>query len=185
MIMVDKINNFLVRLDKKQFYLYLGSLIGSLVLVCGLIFYFLVGSLQELDQQMEKINNTRSDIQQLLTRLARVKQQQVEVDALLAKDPNFKIRSYVNDLMAQLNLEHTLKAIPRYWEQKLERGYVEQLLDVSFANLNMSQLCAFMNEIEKNPRVYTKKIEIIKSERGPTIDVNSTIATVQPKAEET
>ena len=110
-----------------------------------------------------------------------VKKQRQDVNTLLEKDKDFRIKGYFNDLLEYLNISGN-KIKSEISEEDLDNEYTEIKLEAHLINLNTRDLCNLLNEIEKSERVYTKELEIFHFPKKPTtIEVNLTIATLQPK----
>lgn len=54
-------------------------------------------------------------------------------------------------------------------------------LTAKFENMSMQDLTHLLEELEKNPRIATERLEITKKQK--TIDVGLTISTLLPKTE--
>lgn len=187
MKIVDKIFDFIRSLDEKQFLKYTYITIGSIVLVTGLITYRHFSKIDSLKKELNKINIARQEAQIILTKDVEVKRQKAIVDEILEEGKTFYILDYFNSVINQLGLNANIKVAPEPTTSELEtlraQGYLEVRLPIKLTDLNMKQLVDLIEEFEKNERIYTKSLEIIKSPKTPTIDVEIVIATLQPKTE--
>ena len=183
MQVMQYIKDFIRNLDEREFLRYLAVVLGSLVLVLGFLIFFNSSKVNSLQLRLKRINKQREETREILQKHAIVKQQQAEVDAILAKDPTFKIKEYFTGIVAELNLiQNNTKQAEVSEPQDLDNGYSEVKLNAGFTDLNMKQLCELLYKIEQNERIYTKEIVITKSLKTPTIDVTLVVATLQPKA---
>lgn len=175
--------NFIRNLEEREFYRYLAIVLGVLVLVLGILIYTNYSTVSGLELKLKRINKQREDTREILQKHETVKQQQAEVDAILAKDPTFKIKEYFTATVAELNLgQQNTKQAEVSEPQDLDNGYSEIKLNAGFTDLNMKQLCELLYKVEQNERIYTKELIITKALKTPTIDVTLVIATLQPKA---
>lgn len=182
MELVNRLRLAIEGLERKDFYKYLIIIMAIIVVLMGLTIYWHYSSMSDLRNQIDSVNVAREkDVRSLLKRMNNVKQQRGRVKGILAKEQNFKIAGYFNDLLVQQGLidnrieESTSEVV-------VNNDNVEIALRVRFSGMTMKQLCELLDIIEKKERIYVKNLEIIKSVKIPeTIDVNMTIATLQPK----
>ena len=159
------------------------ALFAAIFLFSGIIIYRYYSSVSTLKKKIVYINNKRREVKELLERYEIVKQQQEEVDVLLAKDKDFKIGGYFNTVMKQVGVEKNKTREPETSSEELDNEYTEIKLYASFSNINTQKLTELLDTLEQNERIYTKELEIYKPNQGPTINVNLLIATLEPKIE--
>ncbi len=179
---LDRIQNTLNSLDTKKFYQYLAVSLGIIALLAGGIVFQYYRSMSVLKKRVKRVNQYRLQAQEILERAQEVVEQREEVDELLAKDTDFKIGGYFKNVLAKLQLAQKEKMETT---QTLEREdeYIEHSLSAKFVDMNMKDLTLLLEEIEGNPRIYTRELEIKRSEKTPgTIDVTLVIATLLPTA---
>lgn len=184
---IDKSKNFILSLDEKSFKRYIYVLISIVLVLVGLIFYRHYSKIGRLRKELQTINRSREEAQVILTKDVQVKKQKKIVDEILEKGKNFKILQYFDSITDLLRLSNNVKdkkVSVNELENLRTKEYSEVKLDASLTGIDMKQLVELLNEFEKNERIYTKNLEIIKSSRVPALDVNITIATLQPKTEE-
>ncbi|MBI2775546.1 hypothetical protein HYX58_06055 [Candidatus Dependentiae bacterium] len=174
-------------IDEKQFRYYVLAAFGVIFLIAGIIVYRYYSTLGTLRKKTIEINRKREQVSELLGRYEMVKKQQAEVDAILAKDKDFKIGGYFNDLVLKFGLASNKTREPETSRETLDNGYTEVKLYASFTNMTTKQVAELLDAIEQTDRVYTKEVEMYKQTgngNGQTINVNLLIATIEPKAEE-
>lgn len=168
-------------LERKEFYRYLGIFLGIfLLLVVAAIFQY-TRTINKYRKQISYVNTMRDEVRSILSKHEQIERQRKEVDAILSEEEDFNIVGYIEDIINKLGLganfkERTPSSIER------EDNYREDMVKVALVDMNMRQLAELLNEIENNPRIFTTELEIIKSKKTPTIEVNLTIATLHPKA---
>lgn len=180
---LDQVREYIQHLDAKQFQRYLIALFTALFLFSSFTIYRYYRSVSTLKKKIVYINTKRKEVKELLERFEIVKRQQEEVDALLAKDKDFKIGGYFNTVMTQVGVAQNKTREPETSSEELDNGYTEIKLYASFSNMNMQNLTKLLDTLEQNERIYTKELEIYKPNQGPTINVNLLIATLEPKLE--
>ncbi|MFC1845704.1 hypothetical protein ACFLX2_01100 [Candidatus Dependentiae bacterium] len=182
MEMVNRLRLALEGLDRKDFYKYLMIVLGVIVLLMGIVVFRHYRKVNDLTADIDRVNAVREDdVSVILRRMETVKNQRDQVNDILARERDFKIAGYFNELLSEQNL------VDKKTEESTSVAdlgdYREFILNARFDKMKMQQLCELLDEIEKKERVYAKSLEIIRSTKSPrTIEVNLTIATLQPKA---
>lgn len=177
------IQTYIDNLDKKEFRNYLLIFFSVLILLLGLILFQYHRSVNSLKSRMTTINKTRSKVRDLVTRYELVKKQQVEVNAILAKEKDFKINQYFEQLLSKLHLtSYKTQDVETVSEEVLD-GYTEWTLYAQLNGINTRQMAELLHAIELEERLYTKALEIEQAPQGRTINIKLTIATLEPKAE--
>jgi len=179
---INKLRLKIEGLERKDFYKYLIIVLVVMVTVMGFFLFRYYSNVWSLRDRLEDINETREvTVKSILKRMNKVEQQRKHVNDVLAKEKDFKISWYFNDLLKKQNLLDK-KMTERSSEVTLSNNYTELILTAQLSGMNMRELCELLEKIEKNERVYAKSLEIIRSTKAPkTIEVNVTIATLQPK----
>lgn len=180
--LVQKITNYIDSLSTKKRYLFIGIFIGALFALHAMIIFWHYSTIQHLKNQIDEINEQREErVQDIVTRTNHVRKQREEVDALLAKDPDFKLGGYINDLLAELRLTNN-KESETTSQTEREEKYLETILTMKLVDLNTQQLTELLEKMENNPRITINSLEIAKSKKKPdTIEALFTLATLQPK----
>ena len=139
-----------------------------------------------LQRKIGSINSYRSEVLDVLEKASLVHQQKLMVEETLAKNPDFKIAGYFLQLLTKLKIRDKEDGAMDINTTDLEENYRKSELNAKFGNMTMKELTELLQEIEKNPRIATDRIDITKSKNKPkTIDVNLTISTLLPKIEST
>jgi hypothetical protein len=185
MDILHKIQTYLDSLEEKRFYQYLmGSIAVILLLIAGILFQY-YRKVSYLKSEINRINEERANIRTILEKALLVKKEQKEIDAILAKDENFKIAGYFEDLLSKLGLADKKASDVQVTTPSREGKYQENILQAKFTSMTMKDLTELLQEIELNKRVFTKELDITISQKKPgTIDVTLTIATLEPKPKE-
>lgn len=177
MIFLEKFETIIEQFDEKKWYTFLGVFLGGVASLILLTTFYYFWDVSDLKKQINVLNESREEVQKILTRAQYVQGQRQEVDAMLAKERDFKLAGYITNVLTKLGLRETMMQDSRV---DREGGkYQEVIVELTLDDLNMRQLTEFLNEIGKNRRVYTKKLDIIKSKKTPnTLEVNITLATL-------
>ncbi len=178
---LTSIRNIIQDLDKKEFQRYLMIFFGIFYALIALLLYFQKRQMWNLEAKLKRVNQQRDEVRSILQEHALINQQRAAVDAILAKDKNFKLPQYFDLLTKHLGLFGYMSKEPVVSEHDLNNGYDEVQLDSAFKDLDIKQVTDLLYKIEQNDRVYTKEIALAKSPKAPKLDVSLVIATLQPK----
>lgn len=181
---LEPVRSFINKLDLKTFYIYLiGYSVGCIILSVLIIFYY-YRSVGLLQKKIKNIESYKEEVQEILEKNALIKQQQVIVEEMLTKDPNFKIAETFGKFLAELNLTEKEDERREINITDLEENYRKIELSAKFEDMTMRDLTLLLEKIEQNPRIATNRLEITKSKKKPkTIEVSLTISTLLPKIE--
>jgi hypothetical protein len=184
MAVLDQIQEYIEQLTTKQFKQFMIIIFSCSFLVSTFIVYRYYRNIHMLKNKIEEINKKRAEVRNILERFEIVKRQKAAVDNLLAKDKGFKILGYFNDkIIPKVGIEANKTREPATSSEELDNGYTEIRLDASFSKMNTQKLTELLDALEQNERIYTKDLEIYKPDQGPTINVNLSIATLEPTIE--
>lgn len=182
MELIDKIYTYISDLDEKRFYQYLIGFLCAVGLLMLLIMFQYYRSVSSLKSEIAQINDARKQARTILDKGQIVKKEQREIDAIIAKDENFKIGQYFEDLLAKQGLSNKVLKDSEVTSPEREGKYSESVLTAKFSGMTMKELTELLQELELNRRVFTKVLEITASQKPPnSIDVTLTIATLEPK----
>jgi uncharacterized membrane protein YhiD involved in acid resistance len=178
---ITTIKNFIQELDRKEFKRYMMIGFAIFCVLIGLLIFMQKRKISNLESKLRRINQQRDEVRSILQEHALINQQRAAVDAILAKDKNFKITQYFDNLVKELGLTRFMTKEPTPDERDLNNGYDEIQLDATFKDMDMRQVTELLYKIEQNDRVYTKELALIKPPKSSKLDVSITIATLQPK----
>ncbi|MCF7900379.1 hypothetical protein K9K77_02615 [Candidatus Babeliales bacterium] len=183
MIIFESLKDSLATIQKTDFYKYIAIIGGSILVLLCVIFYYYHITTSDLLKKINSINAKRKDTQLVLKRLKKVEQQSQEVNELLEKEPNFKIKNFFDTAIQQHKLENKLKiAAADISSEIIHKKYTERKLTAQFKQISTQELCEFLQTIEQKARIYTKELIITKT-KGASLDVMLTIATLTPQRE--
>lgn len=179
---IEQVQTFFATMSKKDFQRAMLAGAATLTLLLSFFVYRYIATVSKLKKEIANINRLRSqDVEDVLTRYELVKKQQTEVETILAKDPTFKIKEFLDTVMNKVNIVQYKAKEPQFSQQDLENGYTENQLYASFANVTTQHVCELLYALEQNERVYIKQVELYKTDLNKTINANITIATLQAK----
>ena len=184
MALLDNIRTFISSIEIKTFYYYILGYIFACVLLFGVTIFYYYRSTNALYKKIKNINSSREEVLVILEGAAQVKQQRTVVEDILSKDIDFKIAGYFIELLSDLQLTNKATKTGEVIPIDLENNYRKNELSTQFEDMTMQDLTRLLQEIEKNPRIVTDRLEITKSKKTPkTIEVSLTISTLLPKVE--
>lgn len=181
---LNKIQAYINSLDSKRFQQYIGALFGIIFVLISIIIFNYYRTIHRLKSEISTINDMRLEAQSILEKAQLVKKEQREIDAILAKEENFKIAGYFEDLLSRLGFAK--KKLSQEINTAVKEGnYQESILQAKFTAMTMKDVTELLQEIEANKRVFTKELDLTASRNRPgTLDVTLTIATLEPKPKE-
>ncbi|MGZ6250486.1 MAG: hypothetical protein ACXWL2_00500 [Candidatus Chromulinivorax sp.] len=175
---LESFKDFIANLSFTEFIKLIAVYAVIFLCISGFLLYRHFDALAHVEQKMAALNKARQDIQMILTEYEYIKNKKNEVDALLAKDKNFYLQKYYQDLIQQVNInnESSSKLSTQTWPN----GYIEESLQIVLSAITMQKLCEFLQKLQETPRVFVKNIDIIKGNVEKKINVNMSIATLKP-----
>lgn len=181
MDVLKKIDDVLSSIDSQDFYKYMGAVLAGVTILLALVSWRYYSTTRYYLAEIQGINEQReTKVKTLFESNERVIAEQKQVDALLDKDPNFKIRQHFDEIVQQLGLAS--KRVTDSISPVERENYRESVLTVSFAGMNMQELCELLQALERVQRIFSKSIDIQRSKKIPdAIDVTLVIATLLPK----
>jgi hypothetical protein len=181
MVLFDRIRDFFASLEERTFYYYISAFLGIIILFSAGLIYYKYDSTADLINDLESINEERETVvKPLLSKAARIKNKQKEINAMLSKDKAFKIGGAFKDICDKIHLTPS-RTQPPTQSDFVDDKYQESVLVTEFTNISMKELLDILKAIEEVERIYTKQLDINKSKNDSTIDIKLTIATLLPK----
>ncbi len=187
MVLLDKIRSFFDTTETTTFYYYVAGYLSVCFVLSGVIVFYYYKNANNLQKQIKRLNITREEtVRTILEAAASIEQQRTAVEEVLSQNPDFKIAGYFKDLLFKLNLKNKeVQEAESTTTTEREDNYRETELNAKFENMNMKELTELLQAIEQNPRLSTKRLEIMKAKKNlKTIDVQITITTLLPKTTE-
>jgi hypothetical protein len=182
MEILNQIRAQIERFEQKEFYTHVGAFFGIIVaLIVGILYYY-YSSVFSLQKKLKRVNSKREEAQRVVKKLNIVKKQKDEVETLLAADKSFKIKSFFDDTIKQLNIANKQRREAEVSEEVVQKKYLELKITAQFRALSMEQLSKLIDALEKKSRIYTKELSITKV-GGASIDVTLTIATLKQQSD--
>ncbi len=183
MKILEPLEQSIAQLDAKTFRNYLIAFFVLLTLILGLILYRYYSSVSYIHKNIRRVNEERELVKDIALRYERVKEQQRLVEALVKKNPGFKILDYFNTILNQHRIMNNLVRKPETRKTDLDTGHTEVTLLANLSGLNMKTIAELLDTLERNERINTKEVEITKPANGRTVNLNLTIATIEPASQ--
>jgi hypothetical protein len=179
---ITSLCNAVIALDRRSFYRYLGITLGIFFCIIGLLVYSHYASTTYLRGRLKRVNQQRETIRTVLQENEEVIRSKDAVDAILAQEPNFKIKDIFERTLKTLNMPQLLNRGVEISENDLANGYTEIKLAASFSGMDMKQVCELLYNIKQNIRIYTKELKLIKDQKTNLLDVTLIIGTLEPRS---
>ncbi len=185
MNILTSLKNYIDNWDQKEFRNYILIAFGVLIALMGLIVFLYYRNISSLRSRIAIVNKHRVAVRELVSRYDLVKKLQVGVDAILAKEKDFKISQYFDQLLQKLGLmSNKTQDVETMSQEVLDGYYTEWTLYANLTNMNTKKMSELLHAIELEERIYTKDVEVERSTTNPNaINVKLTIATLEPKVE--
>ena len=173
--------DFVTNLDRTQYMRYMLIGLCCILFASGGIVIQYYRSTGAIKKRIGRLNQYREQTQEILQRAHDVAAQRNSVNELLAEDIDFKIGGYFNELINSLNLSNKKKGIDTLQTIERDDSYLEQNVTAKFVDMNMKELATLLVELQNNPRIFVRELEIKRAEKIPgTIEVTLIIATLLP-----
>lgn len=184
MVLLEQIKSFFNTTETKTFYYYILGYVIACTLLFGVTIFYYYHSTNKLYRKIKTINSSREEeVRVILEESARVKQEQIRMEDILSKDPDFKIAGYFEELLSKLGIKDKRISFEA-GRSDLEGNYVKSELSAKFEDMTMQELTELLQDLDQKERIATERLEITKSRKKPkTIEVNLTISTLLPKTE--
>jgi hypothetical protein len=184
MSMFTSLKNYIDAWDQKEFRNYTTIAFGIVLLLLASILFLYYRNVSYIRSRTAAINKQRLAVRELVSRYDLVKKQQVGVDAILAKEKDFKISQYFEQLLQKLGLTANKTQDVETMSEEVLDGYTEWTLYAHLTNMNTKKMSELLHAIELEERIYTKEVEVERSTTNPNaLNVKLTIATLEPKVE--
>ena len=173
---------FLDELETKTYYRAVAVGAAAIACIFMILFYWHAGKIASLEKELKNINRNRERVREILAQHERVKNQKYAVAEILASERTFKIKDSFSRILSETHLENRLSKETEISESpEITSEYKEIKLNANFRNITMQELVNLLSIIEKNNRIYTKELDILKASESAKIDVNLIIATLLEK----
>ena len=181
MELFSPIRDFLRQADDRELYTYGGIMAGVLCVLFGLLIYFHYRNVSWYTNEFKKLDKLRTTTRSILQDAKLPKLQQQQVDAILAQDKNFRIVQAYQTILKEENLSDPKRvdlSVPTTGESI--SGKTEVIITSTLRGLSMKEVTDFLVHIAQIPQLYTKDITINKVPGQSTVDVDITVATLEP-----
>ncbi|MBA3954986.1 hypothetical protein H0X48_06735 [Candidatus Dependentiae bacterium] len=182
---LNKLKHTLKTADTRELFIYAGSFIAALSIVLSFAFYFHLKRVNYYTQQLSTLDKQRKEARNLLSRYKLVNQRQTEVEDILNQDPSFRIEPIYANLIQKLGLTFNQPEAPTSDNGETVKGKTERILKSRLITMSMKQLTDLLSAIADIPQLYPQALEITKIPNARAVNVDLTIATLQPTSPST
>lgn len=181
---LESIRTRLENADEKELYSYYGIIGGALFFLFALLVYNHYSRVSWYKFELNKINTQRNLTRQILRNAKLVKAQQQQVEEILAQDKDFRIGEAYQTIIRTGNFASKLvdQSAPTTGESI--NGKTEVQVIAKLKNLSMKEVTDLLAMIASVPQLYTKEVSIQKPHGKSTVDLDITVATLEPSSEE-
>jgi len=184
MQILDSLRDKIKYADDKELYQYVGIFSGITCVTFALLLYLHYSRVSWHTGQLKQLNSWRTQTRQILSDAKMVKLQQEEVEEILAKDKDFRIGQAYQAIVRSANLTSKVvdQSIPTTGESI--SGKTEVLVTSQLRGLSMKEVTDFLVLIAQVPQLYTKELTIKRTPGRSMVDVDITVATLEPSSPE-
>lgn len=177
---IDPVRKFIESKDQKEFFKYAVIAIGIIVALAIAIVWWSHIYIASAEEMIQDINNQREQVKKILTKHTYLEKEEREINAFIAKNPDFTILGYITQLLNQFGLTSNIPL-----EENISAGvgtntYAEIISHVEIVDTDMQTVAKLFQEIEKEKRVSIKSIEITRA-KPTTVTVRLEIASLRKK----
>lgn len=184
MALLTRIREFIKSLDERDLYFYMGGFFGACLLLFGLVIYFHYSRVSRYATDLKRLDTQRGQTRKVLSNYKTVNLQQARVEELLAENKNFRIGEAYQSIINKLRLGVHQQEQPTPTTGETVSGKTEVLLHTHLDRISMKQLTDLLSEIANIIQMYPKDLVIKKTPNAQAVDVDLTIATLEPAAAE-
>lgn len=180
MELLNRIKDFIRALEDRDLYIYIASYLAILMLLLMLLIYFHYSKVSSYNEQLKKIDTQRAQTKKILTDYKAVNLQAARVEDILAENKNFRIGEAYQGIINRLGLGSNQTEMPTPAAGETVSGKTEVVLNTHLNGITMKQLTDLLSEIANVNQMYPKDLVIKKTPNSQTVDVDLTIATLEP-----
>lgn len=181
---LDKIIDSIKSLEDRDFYTYAGLGFGAFFLALSLLIYVHYSKVTKYQNELKRIDVMRQKTKQILSNYKVVTAQKEKVEDILAQNKDFRIGEAYQFIVNKVGLTSRLVDQTAPTTGEVVSGKTEVLVRSHFAGLNMKQVTDLLSEIADVPQLYVKDLVIKKTPNAQTVDVDITVATLEPSTPE-
>ena len=181
---LDSLRTYIENADERELYTYYAIIGGIIFFLFGLLTYYHYSNVSWYNRELNKLNKQRTITRQILQDSKMVKAQQQKVEQILAQNKDFRIGEAYQTIIRNGNLASKLvdQSAPTTGESI--SGKTEVQVTSKLKNMSMKEVTDFLVMIASVPQLYTKEISIQKPFGKPSVDVDITVATLEPSTTE-
>ena len=181
MKIINKLENFIRPLSKKDFQRYFIIFIATMSLLILGIHYYIYNISSGYIKKLEIINKQARLTSKLVAQYEQLQEEEKTIKKLLEKNKDFNMSTFFENITNK----HGITPEP-HWKPESEsiessEEFEEIVLNTTFKNLTTQKLVTFLSDIYEEKMVYFKDLTITKEEAG--IDCNITLATKKHRME--
>lgn len=181
---LTRIQSFIKGLEERDLYLYMGGFLAIFFLLFGLTLYLHYRRVSWYTTELQKLDTARTQTRKILSNYKAVTVQQARVEEILAENKNFRIGEAYQSIIRRVRLEYNQPEQPTPTTGETVSGKTEVLLHTHLNRISMKQLTDLLSEIANVSQMYPKDIVIKKTPNAQAVDVDLTIATLEPASSE-
>lgn len=177
---LEKIADFIRGLETADLYKYFGAFFAAMLIPLGLLFYIHYSKVISYKNAIKSVETQRAQTKKILSDYATVNAQKEKVEEILSQNKEFRIGEAYQSILERLGLAARQAEQVTPTTGETVSGKTEILLNSHINSITMKQLTDLLLEIAAIPQMYIKDLVIKKAPNTPTVDIELTVATLEP-----
>lgn len=182
--LLDPLRDFIKNIDEADYYKYFGALMGGFLIILSLLVYIHYSKVTKYQTELKKVDTLRIQARKILSDFKLVAAQREKVEEILEQNKDFRIGEAYQSIIQKVGLASRVQDISAPTTGESVSGKTEVLVSSHFSAINMKQLTDLLSEIAAVARLYVKELIIKKTPNTQAVDVDITVATLEPSAGE-
>lgn len=186
MAILSDLSQYIKQLNTKQLQYYIAGYLALVLLILGLIGFVYYSRVKNYTKKLEIINQKSLEAKDLINRSKKVLGEQAAINKILDEDKTFRIVPTYQNVLSGLNLSsHSNPDLQSTVNKNISlKDKTERVLKAQLTNINTKNLLDLLSKIATIKQLYPKELVIKKAEKNRNLDIEITIATLEPEVAE-
>jgi hypothetical protein len=180
---LESLRDFIKNVDEGDYYKYFGAFMGALLIALSLVFFIHYRKVTTYQTNLKNIDAQRTQARKILADFKVVTAQRERVEEILEQNKEFRIGEAYQSIVQKMGLNSQMHDLTAPSLGESVSGKTEVLVSSHFSSITMRQVTDLLSEIAAVAILYVKELVIKKTPNSQTVDVDITVATLEPSAE--
>ena len=174
------IRDFIKDLEEADYYKYFGAFMGLFFVAFGILAYIHYSKVTRYRTGLKKVAILRTRAKKILSDYKQVAAQKGKVEEILAENKDFRIGEAYQSIVQKVGLTSRTQEFSAPTRGDIVSGKTEVFISSLFSAITMKQLTDLLSAVAGIPQLYVKDLVIKKTPNTQAVDVDITIATLEP-----